>query len=229
MPQTWHFSYSAAPLCSGNPSGDSITVFDPPSLPCLTHNPLVHLQGVIWIVQHPFLSLTVPWKAQIAAPPQLPSLLWSHGHVQDRQRKKGIQYPLTFPSESRELKLFPVPKILSQVMMTNSVFLTHTERKCALLYITSVCWTSFIPVGHVLYRNEPSTELFCGKHPKILCCPLCNRSQNTVCHWSILDVAQREQFQAVYSMDEKTLCTVVQARSPWKASEQNESQTTEIR
>lgn len=176
MPQTWHFSYTAVPL---QPFALQTSLVK--GSPCLTHPPSlvwsiacycscnIQYSSCTWIVQDPLPSLTVPQKIQSAASPQLPSLLWGHGHEQHRERKKGIQCSLTFcftaHGASLLLKLFPVPKILSQVMMTNSVSLTHRERKYTLLYISSMCWTSFIPEGHELYSNEQNTELFCRMHP----------------------------------------------------------------
>lgn len=95
-PQTWHFSYTTAPLqlfaLQTHLVMASSCSIHPPSLVWSTT-----LQGVTWIDQDTFPSLTVPRKARSAASSQVPSLLWGRGHVQDRQRKKAFQYPLTFP------------------------------------------------------------------------------------------------------------------------------------
>lgn len=66
---------SSAALCPANPSGDGTTMSDPPSLTCLTLSLLLQLQGGTLRAQDPLPSLSVPWEAQSAASPQLPSLL----------------------------------------------------------------------------------------------------------------------------------------------------------
>lgn len=209
-------------------------MFDPPSLISLTHSLLLHLQGATWIVQ----DHSPVWLCR-GRPKVLPDLS-SHllcgamATCRAGRGKRDSASPHLFLQSAGSfclLKLFPVPRTSSQVMMINSVSLTHTERKYTLLYITSMCWTSFIPVGHVLYSSEPSTEVFCRMHPKILCCPHWNHSQNIVCHWQHSGHGTKTAVSSSVFNGWKniTLCTVVQARSLWKASEQDESQTTEIR
>lgn len=114
------------------------------------------------------------------------------------------------------LKPFPVPKILSQVMMANNVSLTHRERKYTLLYTASVC-----AGHHPFLRARSSTAMnqalsySAGCTPKFHVVPIATTPRILCATGSILDLAQREQFQAVYSMDEKniTLYIVVQAGS----------------
>lgn len=140
-------------------------------------------------------------------------------------KEKLVFAPLSLQSAGSFclLKPFPVPKISSQVMKTNSVSLTHMERKYTLLYITSVCWTSFIPVGHVLYSNEPSIELFYRMHPKFCVFPIASTPRTSCATGSILDTAQREQFRVVYSMDEKT--SLYALLSKQETSEKPQSKT----
>lgn len=130
----------------------------------------------------------MPWKAQGA--PQCTSgpissvRPWPRaGQAEEKGYSPLPHLSLQSPGSFCLLKLFSAPKILSQVIKLITVSLTHTERKYILLYITSVCWTSFIPVGHVLYSNEPSTELFCRMHPKFCIFLIAITPRTFFCRW----------------------------------------------
>lgn len=224
MPQTWHFSYlcSSPDVCSANPSGDGITLFDLPSLISLIHNLLLHLQGATWIVQYPFPSLIVPPRAQSAASPQLPSPLWGHGHVQGRQRKKGIQHPLTFSfrvqAASVCLSNFQFLK-LQLKFWWQIVFPWVTQRGD----VHSQTW----PAGHhsflwAMCSTAMNQILYsAGCTPKFNAVPIAITPRTLYATGSILDMAQRQQFQAVCSMDEKTLLYALLSKQ--EASEKPQS------
>lgn len=234
MPQTWHFSYTAAPL-----QLFALQTHLVMALLCLIH-PLslvwsitcscICRESLEWFKTHSPVWLC---HGRPTVLPHLSSHLFCEAMAMCRtgKGKRGFSIPpLSLQSSVSfcQLKLFPVPKVLSQVMVTNSVSLTHIERKCTLCalpacaghhsFLWAMCSTA---MNQVLSYSAGGTPKFC-----VVSTAVTPRTFNAT--GSILDVAQREQFQAVYSMDEKTLCTVVQARSLWKASEQDESQTTEI-
>lgn len=198
-------------------------MFDPPSFTCLIYNLAEsHSNSSRYIPQ--FDCATEGPKCCLISGPISSVRPWPRaGQAKEKGFSVSPHLSLQSPGRFCLLKLFSVPTILSQVMKTSTVSLTHVERKYILLYITSVCWTSFIPVGHVLYSSEPSTELFCRMHPKFCIFPIETTPRTFYATESILDMAQREQFQAVYSMDEKTLLYALLSKQ--EASEKPRSKT----